>query len=526
MLRLRYKLKASLVAALGTLITIAIVYPKDIASKKYHQRQVIKNEFKWLKKDFDLRLGQLSSFFDKQDQLDVSCDRKTLLTLRRAHFQIPNVSEFGMMDPHGYLICASWGKVSPAIKTSGPKPIEPGVLRFFGPIHTDLVGEAGLVIAKTRSDGYEMNALLPQSILYSHLQDLDSKYTYAAIVDSITGVPLSLVGKYALPINQQMFPLTQKLQQEGSQFDDLSQHFLIAEPLKNLPKLTIMVAIDQNVLYNNIYSPSFVTLFLCAASFISLFFLTKSYQELYKSRKSKLLHAMKTGQFINYYQLIWDAKYKKFVGMETLVRQVHPVEGLLSPDRFLPEIEQNSLNVPLTNSVIDNIFKEISLGIIPCDSLKVNINITGEHLKDPEFHEKIIALKAKIPQLVLELTETELVEMDDQVVINAIQNIKDHQILLAIDDFGTGYAGLQYLRELPFDILKIDRSFVSAIGTESHLSKMLDVLIDLANKLDLDIVAEGVETQTQANYLVEKGVYLHQGWLYHKAAPINQLPLQ
>lgn len=523
--RLRHKIKASLVATLGTIITIALIYPEEIANKKKAARTHIQTEFNWLKKDFNAQLKQLSEFFNAQQTLDVNCQESTLLTLRKGHFQIPNVAEFGIVNPKGELVCTSWGKVNPNINDiSGPKPISPGQLRFFGPAHSSLIGEAALVIAQTRADFFEINALLPQSILNGHLEELDSRYTFAAIVHTETGVPLSIVGKYSLPVKQQLFPLKTYIAQDGSTFDDLSKQFLIAEPLSNLPSLSMMIAIKHDELYKGVYSPSAINILLFIACFAGLFFLTKSYQELYRSRKSKLLHALQTGQFINYYQLIWDANKKMYIGMETLARQVHPVEGLLSPDRFLPEIEQNNLNIPLTCAVIENLYNDFNHGAIPLNDMKVNINITGEHLKDTDFHDKVIKLKSLIPHLVLELTETELVELDNSTVISAIEKFKAHNILLAIDDFGTGYAGLQYLRQLPFDILKIDRSFISAIGTESHLSKMLDALIDLANKLNLDIVAEGVETKEQADYLKNKDVHLHQGWLYHKASPINKLP--
>lgn len=522
--QLRYKLKASLVATLGTLITIALIYPEEIATKKKIARTQIQKEFNWLKKDFNVQLKQLTEFFDQHQSLDVTCQESTLLALRKGHFQIPNIAEFGIVNPKGELVCTSWGKVDNAKDITGPKPIKPGVLRFFGPAHTSIIGEAALVIAKTRNDFYELNALLPQSILTTHLKELDSRYTFAAIVHTQTGVPLSIVGKYSLPVNQQLFPLKTNIAQDGSTFDDLSKQFLVAAPMSSLPSLSMMVAIKQDALYKDSYLPSPINILLFIACFAGLFFLTKSYQELYRSRKSKLLHAMQTGQFINYYQLIWDANQHKYVGMETLARQVHPVEGLLSPDRFLPEIEQNNLNIALTCAVLDNIYADFNHGLIPLDDIKVNINITGEHLKDTEFHDKVLKLKSLVPNLVLELTETELVELDDHSVISAIDKFREHHILLAIDDFGTGYAGLQYLRQLPFDILKIDRSFISAIGTESHLSKMLDALIDLAKKLNLDIVAEGVETKMQADYLKSKDVHLHQGWLYHKASPINQLP--
>ena len=94
---------------------------------------------------------------------------------------------------------------------------------------------------------------------------------------------------------------------------------------------------------------------------------------------------------------------------------------------------------------------------------------------------------------------------------------------MAIDDFGTGYAGLQYLQAMPLDIIKIDRSFILAIGTDSPRAKTLDAVIGLAKEMHLEIIAEGVETLQHAKYLSEKGVTLHQGWLYSKAVSLAEI---
>ena len=182
-----------------------------------------------------------------------------------------------------------------------------------------------------------------------------------------------------------------------------------------------------------------------------------------------------------------------------------------------------SSDLALTYAVIENITEDLVQLTRWHPTLKVNINITGEHLKDDKFKQLALELNTQIPHLVLEITENELIESDDTEVIETITLFREQGVRVAIDDFGTGYAGLQYLKSLPFDILKIDQSYTAAIGTNSQLAILLDALIELAKKLEIDIVAEGVETQAQADYLLAKEVYFHQGWLYHKAQGIEQL---
>lgn len=520
----RSKIKASVIASVGTFLIFVLLYPREITENKIAQEKLVQTEFNWFKQEIDVLLTQLSDYFERNETLSLSCLERDLSIFRRAHFQMPMVAEFGLVNPQGELICASWGKVVPPRLTASPKPINPGQMRFFGPIHTTLVGEAALVISRTRKDGYELNALLPQSILQSRIAGVNEEFTFAAIIDAKTGVPLSIVGNYSLPINSNsLFPIDSSVTLKQQQLDNLTTHFLIAEPLAQLPELAFILAIDDNVLYGKKVLPSITTLIILIVSFAGLFLLVTSYQEIYKSRKSKLIHAMQTGQFVNFYQLIWDSNQQKYVGAETLARQIHPVEGLLTPNRFLPDIEKNGLSVELTLAVIRNLTLESATLLNRHKDLKININITGAHFKCAEFLKEIAILKRSIPRLVLELTETELVELDDARVVDAIQYLKSLGIKLAIDDFGTGYAGIQYLKQLPFDILKIDQSFVSSIGTQSQLRKILDGLIELAKNLDLEIVAEGVETEEQAQYLIKNGVTLHQGWLYHKATSLNSL---
>ena len=510
-------------ASIGMMLVFAIDYPMEVAAKKQVAREQIRADYQWLKSDLDKQTKQLKDFFIQSDTLDPSCSSTTLLALRQAHFHISNVAEFGVVNPDGYLTCTSWGAPPEPIKTIGPKPVKSQQLRYFGPIHTNYIGEAALVIAKTRSDGFEINALLPQPLLSRKINELDRPYDFVALVDAKLGVPITIVGGYTLPLDYDLFPLTKTTELNDHRFDDTHQHYLLAEPVKDIPSLALVVAVNVDTLYRGVYTPPLASISLYVFVFVLLFFFSKAYHQNYRSRKNELINHLNSGDFINFYQLIWNANTKQFAGVEVLVRLNHPLEGVLTPNRFLPDIESNNLNLALTYAVIENITEDLVQLTRWHPTLKVNINITGEHLKDDKFKQLALELNTQIPHLVLEITENELIESDDTEVIETITLFREQGVRVAIDDFGTGYAGLQYLKSLPFDILKIDQSYTAAIGTNSQLAILLDALIELAKKLEIDIVAEGVETQAQADYLLAKEVYFHQGWLYHKAQGIEQL---
>ena len=136
------------------LTVIAILYPREISSKKLTAVAQVRSDFNWLNRELNQQIEQLKDFFITHDNLDAQCTEQTLLELRKAHFKIPNIAEIGIMNPEGELVCTSWKKLEQPIRTAGPKPPNTSELRFFGPIHTSFVGESALVIAKTRSDGY------------------------------------------------------------------------------------------------------------------------------------------------------------------------------------------------------------------------------------------------------------------------------------------------------------------------------------------------------------------------------------
>lgn len=517
------RFKAAIIAVFTLCLAISIYYPHEVSKHKQQRLLQVTSDFNWIKRDLNQQIEQLSTFFDAQSDISPDCGEKTLRELRKAHFRIPNVAEFGIVNPAGELICTSWQKLKTPIDTSGPKPDKNRQLRFFGPIHTSFIGEAALVIAKTRTDGYEINALLPQKILTRHISELGESYQFIAIVATQSGVPISLDGQYTLPISPKLFPLEAPTQLVDTQFDDSKQHVLIAQSLTELPSLSLVLAVEQSKLFKGVYRPSIISLIIYFVVFMFSFAFVHAYQYRYLSRKSKLKQNIKAHNFVNHYQFIWDARQNGFTGAESLVRLIDPVEGMLYPNDFIDDIEKYKLLDALTCQVITNIDKDLPKLFQRYNINKVNLNVSGEQLKNKDVVKSIITLSHHVPQLVLEITENELVETNNQSVMQTLAEFKQQGILLALDDFGTGYAGIQYLKSLPLDIIKIDKSYIAAIGTGSQLANMLDALIELANALKIDVVAEGVETKQQAEYLIEKKVYLHQGWLYHKASSVEDV---
>jgi len=198
-----------------------------------------------------------------------------------------------------------------------------------------------------------------------------------------------------------------------------------------------------------------------------------------------------------------------------------------SPAVYIPIAEESDLILGIGQWVLEQACRDINkLEQLPLpDSFKkVSINISAKQLAQPNFQDRVITaiLKNDIPaeRLALELTENLLVEnIEDS--IKLITSLKEKSIHCAIDDFGTGYSSLTYLKRIPASVLKIDRSFVANIAQSSESSAIASMIISLGKALNMDILAEGVETLEELNCLKDLGCYHYQGYYFSKPLPFD-----
>lgn len=228
-------------------------------------------------------------------------------------------------------------------------------------------------------------------------------------------------------------------------------------------------------------------------------------------------------EFEVFCQPLVRSRDKRCVGVEILLRWKNPRQGWISPDVFIPLAEQQNLIAPLTRYVLAETVRH--LHVFPAtDQFHIGINVAASH-----FHNGVIIDDLRrywFPgspkqQLMLELTERDALPDMDYRVVSELHQLG---VELAIDDFGTGHSSLSYLERLHPNVLKIDKSFTTAIGTDAVNSTVTDIIIALGKRLKIALVAEGVETEQQASYLRRHGVAVLQGYLYAKPMPISDFP--
>jgi diguanylate cyclase (GGDEF)-like protein/PAS domain S-box-containing protein len=230
--------------------------------------------------------------------------------------------------------------------------------------------------------------------------------------------------------------------------------------------------------------------------------------------------ALEHGELEMYYQPQVDVKTKKIVGAEALMRWNHPQRGFLSAGEFLPFAEENGLIIPISDWMLQAICKDLlEWNTVGGDAMRLSLNLSPQYLDRGDFFDKLQTALAHYniapSQIEVEVTENICIR-NPQTAIEQLDRLCQLGVSVAIDDFGTGYSSLSYLHRFPIHTIKIDRSFVMEIHEESKSFPVVLAIISIARGLNLNLVAEGVETLVQERYLENAGCRTMQGYLYHK----------
>ncbi len=224
------------------------------------------------------------------------------------------------------------------------------------------------------------------------------------------------------------------------------------------------------------------------------------------------------------FQPLIELRTGQLSGFEVLARWHHRELGEIVPDKFIPHFERAGLIDKLTRAILEKAF---AVPLFRETNLNLAVNISPNQLLGTRLAERIAEVASKfifpLDRLTIEITESALVDDIERAQAVACE-LKSLECRLALDDFGTGYSSLQHLHALPFDEIKVDRSFVSSVMEKRESRKIVAAVVGLGHSLGLATVAEGVESQEQANMLVWLGCDLGQGWLYGRPAPAEDLP--
>lgn len=234
-----------------------------------------------------------------------------------------------------------------------------------------------------------------------------------------------------------------------------------------------------------------------------------------------LRRALADDHLVVCYQPQVNATTEKVVGFEALIRWRHPDNGVMYPGEFIPVAEETGLIIDVGNFVLDTACRDLkNWRDAGADNIRVSINFSATQIEQEDFIDQIVdTLKRyQLPGHCLEVEITENILMNDMSqVIQKLRRLTSLGINIAVDDFGTGYSSLSYLQQFPINTLKIDKSFISSININEGGTSIVNAIVAMAKGLKLNLVAEGVETDPQLDYLKELGCAEIQGWLFGKA---------
>ncbi len=450
--------------------------------------------------DADRFLGQIElGLRERTALIGAACDPATVEALDRLTYESPLVRTVGLFDQSGRLYCTSRGAANVGITTSMDTARRGDVVIRVG--RSASMGTTGLIIEVRGGDEAGIGAVADLS-LFSQLS-----------------APLSFGDRGSLCV---VLGEATSLRTAGRPIGEFSGPLIQASRRSRKFDVTAMVAVPRQMMWHVFRSE--LTYYGTSALVLSaaLVWLTLRGFANRQSLTRGLRSALRRRQFEVHYHPVIDIQNDRCVGAEALIRWRHPGRGLIRPDLFIPVAEETGFIIPITRWLMNRVRDDFEGIELPRD-FHLAINLAPVQFRDRTIVDDIRTIfsgrNLSPAMLVLEATERFPIDDAGRKVIDALRTMGPG---IALDDFGTGHSGLAYLQKFHGDYLKIDKSFVQTIGTDAVTRTVVDSIINLARELDMEIIAEGVETAAQLDYLRDRGVPFAQGYLFAQPLPIGE----
>ena len=238
--------------------------------------------------------------------------------------------------------------------------------------------------------------------------------------------------------------------------------------------------------------------------------------------ENALKHALENDEFELYYQPRVKLETREIIGAESLLRWTHPHFGSVSPVEFIPLLESNGLIKQVGAWVLKTACKQLAQWLSCCGHLRISINVSARQFEHANFSQALneVIAETGVPATNIEIEITEgFLLANTQSAAKALNKLKQTGVTISLDDFGTGYSSLSYLKQLPIDILKIDRSFVMDLNHSADSAAIVDAIIGLSKSLGLKVTAEGIEEEAQAAFLAQRDCHEGQGYYFGRPMP-------
>ncbi|RXZ36126.1 EAL domain-containing protein [Oxalobacteraceae bacterium CAVE-383] len=430
------------------------------------------------------------------------CSEAHIGMMRKVTLNTRTVAEIGYYRKDGLLACTSWGMTRGKVRQVAPDFVTPDGLGLVFNVYPMI--SHGKLMTEVRYKNY--NALVDPERFADIVLDDD----VAVAVETSNGQLLGSLHAPDLGLVQQMLHGV-KASLVGDKLIAVRERSgLIAVVIESRERVLEKVRKEQLTM---------IPLGILMAAFIVAIVIWVSRRRL--SLRGELAIAVQRREFVVHYQPLIELKTGVCIGAEALVRWQRPDGAMVRPDLFIPLAEESGLILPITDQVVQGVIADLGALLVKNPGLHIAVNLSAQDIKTgrilPYLGQALRGTGIDTAQIWLEATERGF--MDVEAAKKTLEQARLSGHAVSIDDFGTGYSSLSHLQDLPLDALKIDKSFIDTICTDSATSSVTPHIIAMAKSLGLKIVAEGIESQEQADYLLARDVEYGQGWLFSKALP-------
>jgi sensor c-di-GMP phosphodiesterase-like protein len=435
-----------------------------------------------------------------------SCRVTHVEALRQMTFNTMTVKELSIVAPDGRTLCTDVGNQPDQRKVLSSEPLSAGSRHLLELVRLGGQAEQWLRIRRPGDSGNGLAALIPAAIFVPQVSTTGGPLRFQARMLTAGGAVIAAIGGEAVQAAEggDVVVAKQTSKRYGLKATVSASHRELAA---NHGDLRAVGAIASGVL---------AIVILCLSLLLPRRPRDNPIEEMER--------ALKAGEFVPYFQPIVDIRSGRLRGAEVLIRWRKPDGTIVPPASFIPLAESSGLIIELTRALMRRVCQEAG-AVVGCrPHLKIGFNLTARHFANEEIVEDVRKIfhksRLKLTQLVLEVTERQPIEnlTETRRVIAALQGLG---VKVAIDDVGTGHSGLSYMLKLGVDIIKIDKMFIDALGTDRDSNTIIETLIDLAQNMRMDVIAEGVESFEQVLHLRDLGIRAAQGFVFSPPLPCS-----
>jgi sensor c-di-GMP phosphodiesterase-like protein len=450
------------------------------------------------------RIGQAMGAVEDLAQRDITtCSFEHIDALRRANLNYSGIAEFSIVDPSGRTLCSDLGIA----------------LRHRIVLSTESVAESSALLdVMVVDDGPQRMLRIRRPTATNSVAALISGDLLITKVSTQGGLLLNAHGRVATTdgtVLATVGPVTEF----GDPFDSMVVSTLASKRFG----INVTMTRPRSMLSRGQEGIRFlgtVVNGVIAVALLAIGILVPWRQR--NNPVVELERALKAGEFIPYYQPIVNITTGQLHGCEVLMRWRKADGTVIPPASFIPLAESSGLILEMTRSLMRKVTQELGPASETRPNLRVGFNLAAQHFSNDGIIEDVRKIfehsPVRLTQLVLEVTERQ--QLDDLAQARyVISSLQDIGVKIAIDDIGAGHSGLSYILKLGVDVIKLDKMFVDALGSESSSTAIIETLVDLARNMDIEIIAEGVETFEQVIALREHGIQSVQGYVFAPPLP-------